>query len=703
MAYESENTSDRPDEQNSSSESPEGVAKYWLQEIQFGERKLKWFRKRGDQIIKRYRNKRSTATPAVTNIQVGQRRMNILWSNTQILKPTLYSQTPKPNVSRRNKDKNPVGRWAAIVLERVLANLIDMQEFDYVMEQDIENLCLTGFGCSMIEYVPEIETDEQGNENIKWQSANLRYINWRDQVTNPCRFLQEKTWWAYPSYLTRREVAKAYSPEIASEIQLDHKPEKDTDDTRAKATVWCVWDKTSTKIYHVAPGYPKAPLGTYDPPVRFPDFFPTPRPLMATVAPDSTVPTPDFDQYQDQADEIDLLTQRIYVLTRSLKLRGLYPGDMQSIRQLMDEGTDADLIPVEQWAMIGERGGADNIVIWFPIEQVAKTLEWCHEAREKALATVDQILGISDIMRGETEPQETAKAQQIKGQYGSIRIRDRQKDVQRYVRDLLRLMSCVVGQHFTLDVLQKMSGANLLTQDQKQTIQQYQQLMAQRQQQWGQMAQRAAQMIPPQQPPPPPQPIQPAPTKDMLKAMEEPTWEEVIQLLRDDHARGFVIDIETDSTIEPDQMAEQLKATQFLTAVSQFVEAWLPVIANAPMMADLAGELLMKGVRAYKAGETIETQVETAVEALKKMAQQPKPDPKAMESQAKVAVAETQMQTAQVKAQAEQTKARAEIIQTGVDHHVAMREKAADVAMAQQGLHPEQLKAQSAQPPVLPQ
>ncbi len=617
---------------------PSEVANYWQTQIAYAERKVKAFRTRGDQIIRRYKNKRSTAVPTVTNVTVGQRRMNILYSNVQTMMPVLYANTPKPNVQRRNKDKNPAGRWAAIVLERTLANTLDMQDFDHVIEQDVESLLLPGYGCSMVEYVPQVEDDQMG-----WQEARLRYVSWRDQLTNPARYWQEVTWWAYVSYLTRREVRKAYGPKVAEQIVLDHKASKDADDSMSKATVWCIWDKTSQKVIHIATGYPEGPLGEYDAPVKFEGFFPIARPLVATTATDSTIPVPDFDQYQDQADEIDMYTQRIYVLGRSLRLRGLYPGDMQSVRQIMDNSSDADLIPVENWAMLGERGGANGLVVWFPIDQVAKVLIECHNNRDKAMQSMYEITGISDIIRGATDAQETLGAQQLKAQFSSVRTRDRQKDVQRYIRDILRHMSSVIGQHFTLEVLQKMSGANLLTNQQKQTIGQYQQFMAQYQQQ-AQMAQQQG-----MQPPPPPQ--IPQPTPEMMEAMEEPSWEDVLAILRDEKMRGFVIDIETDSTVEADQMAQQQKAEQFIAAISQFMVAWMPVLQLKPDLAPLAGELLMFGVRQFKAGQGVETELEEAVEKLTKEAemasQQPQPNPELIKAQADAAQAQADAQQTQ--------------------------------------------------------
>ena len=605
-------------------QTPEELASFWLGQIEFATKKVKPFRSRGEQIIRRYKNKKQEISSSAPTIAAGQKRMNFVWANVQTQKPILYAQTPKPNVTRRNKDKDPVGRWAATVLERVLVNTLDMQDFDHVLNQDVENLLLPGFACSMVEYVPQVEAGQIG-----WQEAKLRYVHWKDQLTNPARFWQEVWWWGYVSYLTRAEVRKAYGNKIATEIALDHKASKDADDSMSKATVWCIWDSKQKKVVHVSTGYTKGTLGIYDPPVDFEDFFPIPRPLFATLATDSTIPIPDLDQYQDQVDEIDMYTQRIYVLGRSLKVRGLYPGDMESVKQAMDSAADADLIPISNWAMLGERGGGKNLIAWFPVDLVIGVLVQCHENRAKAIEAMYEITGISDIIRGQSDPNETLGAQQLKSQFSGVRTRERQRDVQRYIRQILMHMSSVIGQHFTQDVIQKMSGVPLLTQSQVQMIQQAAQVW----QQYAQQAQQAQQQG--MQPPPPPS--IPQPTEDMLKQAKEPTWEAVMGLLRNEKLRGFVIDVESDSTIEADQMQQQQKAEQFLTAVTQYCAAWAQILPAAPDLADLAGEMLISAARLFKMGDVLETTIEEAVEQMEKKASQPQqvqPNPEMIKAQA---------------------------------------------------------------------
>ena len=169
-------------------------------------------------------------------------------------------------------------------------------------------------------------------------------------------------------------------------------------------------------------------------------------------------------------------------------------------------------------------------------------------------------------------------------------------------------------------------------------------------QQWQQVAQQAQQ----QGLPPPPQPQPPAiltvqpPTEEMIEALEEPSWDDVMGLLRNEKLRGFVVDVETDSTIEPDQKAQQQSASEFVGAVAQFMTAALPIMQASPDAVDFLGELMAWTTRQWKGADTIEGAVDEFVEKMKKKAEQPPPP-------------NPQMQADQMKAEAEVKKADASV------------------------------------------
>jgi hypothetical protein len=610
---------------------PRTIAGQWLSEITTAQRmgKLAEWHRRGDQVVRRYKDERDDQRDGLT---FRRQRMNLLWANVETLKPALYAHTPKPNVSRRNKDKDPLALWAGVVLERCLAYTLGYQDFDHTMRLCLSDYLLPGRGIAWEVYEPQYGQDEEGAERVEWETTRTKYIHWKDFCTNAARTWDEVWWAGHKAYQSREELLKLLlslgvdrkkAVNISTNIRLDHvadqKPKQDQtpdDDRNRKATVWCIWDKPRKEVIYVSPGWTDEPLHIGPPPLAFDNFWPFPRPITATTATDTIIPVPDFAMYQDQADEIDELTQRIYLLSRALKVVGLYNASIPSIAQLLNDATDNTMIPVDQWAMFAERGGLQGAVDFFPIDAVVKTMTECVKAREICKQALYEITGISDIVRGATDAGETATAQQIKSQWGSLRIRDRQQDVQRFARDIIRIKAEVICETFADETIKKMSGVKLLTKAEKMIGQQ-------RAQTDPQMAEQFAQANP-----------------EVARLMNEPTWDEVLGLLRSEKTRGFAIDIEADSTIEPDMMAERQAASEFLAAVGGFLQTSGPMVQQMPALAPLVGELLMFGVRRFKVGETLETTIESVMQqvqqALEQQGQAPDPEKAKIEAQSQL-------------------------------------------------------------------
>jgi hypothetical protein len=89
-------------------------------------------------------------------------------------------------------------------------------------------------------------------------------------------------------------------------------------------------------------------------------FFPCAKPLYATTTSDSLIPVPDFILYQDQANELDILTDRIDGLVKSLRVRGVYDASQPALQRLLTEGDNNTLIPVDKWMAFSEKGGTQR-------------------------------------------------------------------------------------------------------------------------------------------------------------------------------------------------------------------------------------------------------------------------------------------------------------------------------------------------------
>ena len=89
---------------------------------------------------------------------------------------------------------------------------------------------------------------------------------------------------------------------------------------------------------------------------------------------------------------------------------------------------------------------------------IATTITACVALRKQIIDDIYQITGMADIMRGDTDPNETLGAQQMKAQYGTTRIRDKQQELARVARDLVEITSEIITKEkFKGDTIIEMS------------------------------------------------------------------------------------------------------------------------------------------------------------------------------------------------------------------------------------------------------
>lgn len=418
------------------------------------------------------------------------------------------------------------------------------------------------------------------------------YVFWEDFRCSPARTWEEVTWVARRVYMTRAEGDKRFGAKF-KDVPLTHEPvglDKDitvTDDMK-KAKVWEIWDKTECKVIWQAEGFADV-LDTKDDPLELDGFFPCPKPLFATSTTDTLVPVADYYEYQDQAAELDDLTSRISMLVKAVKAVGVYDASQPEIARLMQEGTDNVLIPVKNWGAFSTAGGLKGTVDMLPLDTVVKTLNELYKAREVCKQVIYEVTGLSDVIRGSSDPNETATAQGIKSNFASLRLKETQQDVSRFATDILRMKAQIMASLYRAETLIAMSGIEQ-TDD-------------------AQYAQAA------------------------------------IELLRNETMRNYRIDIAADSMVELDEQAEKQSRMEFLQAVGGFLKEAVAAGQTQPELAPLLGEMLMFAVRSFKAGRPIEAAFEKFTQQMAQP-QQPKPDPEAAKAQAAT-------QAAQVKAQAD--------------------------------------------------
>jgi hypothetical protein len=664
----------------------------WKAELDFAQKDPKYVEwlARSEKIVKRYRDERNEADQL-------RRKMNILWSNVQTLMPAVYGKMPKPIVERRFMDRDPAARLASTILERVCSFQMEVGYYNQSVNKSVLDYLLPGMGQTWLRYEPQFEASEEAYENerveseVKAESPNqtaediqeegdgvaydklayervcVDYVHYTDFLWGSARCWQEVPWVGRRSWQTHTEIAeKFYGGDLAKakRITLDYTPQRmrNGDGTFAegslsyfkKAEIWEIWNKADRTVYFIAPGTPGVVLKeTKDPVLKLEGFWPCPEPLFTTLTNDSLIPVPDYVEYQDQAQEIDDLTNRISKITTAIRANGVYDASVPALQRLLLEGTDNKLIPVDSWAAFAEKGGMVGSVDLLPMKEIAEVLIRLYEARAQVKNDLDQVTGMSDIVRGQSSGgAKTATEQRIKGQYAALRLQDRQDRVAEFCRSTLRIMAEIVSEMFSPESLMQMSGVDQMMADAVQKA--------------------VAKVKPPQMPPEMQQQLQGAPPEVQQQAQaalqqqfqqaqqqaamqaqqeEQAKFDKALEILRSDKLRGFRVDIETDSTLQADAEADKAASTELFGTTMQGINAIAPILAVAPELVDPIGDMLLFTFRRFRVGRSMESGLEDALtkvkERLEEQAANPQPSPEQQAAQAEMQKQQMETQRAQ--------------------------------------------------------
>lgn len=632
-------------------------ASKWKRELDLSSRREKDWRSDGDKIIKRYRGEERKKS-----------RFNVLWSNTEILRASIYNSRPNPDVRRRFRDNDPTGKAVSEILERCLMVLVDGYDFDCMMKNDALDGLLPGRGVSRVRYIASIaqtggdaqevaaareESDNndsepdtvrhdvegtangatapeaQPEESLQYERVAIEHVDWRDYREGYARVWDEVPWTAYRAKLSKPESEEKFGAEAIGNIkftvqtaEVESKLGETVGEAQKLAEFWEVWDKEGKRVFFLNDScdhllFPLTnPKG--QPPLDLEGFFPSPDPLRTIENTGSRDAIPPFQLYREQADDLDRLSLRITKITDAIRLRGVYDSQLSELADLMDSG-DNQLTPVQN-AAAWRDAGLEKAITWMPVEPAANVLRELYQARQAAKVIIDEITGISDIVRGSTMASETATAQQLKANYASVRLRKLQQEVQRYCRDLLRLAAEVMANKFGQDTFSTMAQVKLPTEIEKQQMQM--------------QAQRSGQPVDPQ-------------------LMQVPSWEQVMAVMRNDAIRSFKVDVETDSMVAGTLESDMQGLSQVLKAVTETLNGTAPLIMAKALPPEAAKELVMTVVRRSRMGLA----VEDAFDKLKAPEPQPEQHPPDSSPQVAQIKAQSDAQIKQLQEQGETQRA----------------------------------------------
>lgn len=587
----------------------------------------------------------------------GDETFALFWASMEILKPAIYAKPPKPVAVPRFADGGKLEKTTAELVQRCLESTFDRDGIDEVMLEVRDDLAITNRGVAWVTY----ETDEKGGG----QRVCIEHLDRTDFLHEPARKWSEVGWVARRAWMTFAQMKKRFKDVAEDKLRAACYADRSKDinangmvDSSAKAGVWEVWHRSDNKVYWVTPDVDVI-LDQGKPHLDLHGFFPCPKPAYGTLQRRTLIPIPDYKRYSYHLEQINKLTMRIYNLLDLVKLRIFVPGggDIGSAveRALAVEDADSIVIPVPAAAL--SAATSTNLFVTLPLADIATAIQGLIEARSQLIQDFYQLSGISDIMRGATEAQETLGAQQLKSQYGSVRVRDKIDELQRLAKDAAFIASQIMAENFSKDTLLDLSRMTIPSK--KEIEKKVKETEAAAKAALEKLAEDIKSAAEESQEPVDPQQVkaQFQQQQQQIMAQFQPVLdqlantvpiEDVMEMLRDSRGMNFVIDIETDSTILTDEMAEKESRAQFLQAFSNAAAAIQPLIAAGEKGAELAGGILKFALQPYRANrqldDLIDEFVETAPEA---MAQQQDDGETAELAAAQMRLAEAEMQKAQ--------------------------------------------------------
>jgi hypothetical protein len=523
--------------------------KVWTQRIKREEQDHKDFRRYSRKVEKIFR-----VAPGEEVV------IPLYWSVVGVEHAGVYSNQPVPEVRPRNEQDNPVYTAVATTIQRGLNYAVEHPSFDSSMHRCIDDFLAMGLGVPRVkvdsiitettypspifaeQQTPmgpqqvQVGTREETNKEVGDQTIRWEYVPWARFGWEPCTEWKMCSWIYFRHRMTMLQIKKRFGRTI--------KASKDTKDQNGRQDEWKqrtydiyeVWDKSNKKVLFIAKGEHE-PIEEIDDPLALVDFWPIPQAMMTNIPSEELVPQPDYDYIKAYDAELNRLQERRMSLLEQIKASGAYDQGMEELNDILDLN-DGEMKPImNMMSRMQAAGGADNFIWMLPLSEKLEALRTVTEQMQVVKAQVDEILGISDIVRGVTQASETAKAQEIKGRWVGVRLTRKRETVIYTVKSMMKIMAQLLASHITPENLSRMTQMEIT--------------------------------------------------------------EEMQQVLSDDMMMEFVIDIETDSTIAKDEFQEKETFQEMLNGVAQFSQSVLPMVQANQMPATVSSAILQAALRPY--------------------------------------------------------------------------------------------------------
>jgi hypothetical protein len=587
----------------------------WLKKISKAEQKYETYHNLIKEIRDYYKNEKS------------KNKQNIFWSSIETLKPFLYFKTPTVFVERKNKTSNPVEAVACKILEKALIWNLEQFDFDGVIKYLRNDYLLSGMGVAIEQYKPTFKTMEQ---EILTVDGGLEYtkVELLDNETvetvyvDPTKFIidvdnvgiwEDVSWVARKIDMTKKEVVEQFGEDLCDFIE-------DEEDEKTSTAVYEIWDKASEKTIYISKEFKEKILKETPNIMQLSGFFPMPKPIMTSCTNESLIPIPDYIEIKYMLDELDGITERMRLTMKAIKISGCYDKSFPELANMLNK--DATLVSISDFKRLKESGGIGGIVDFMPIQQYVDALQVLAQRRSDLIQAIYEITGVSDIMRGNSDPSETATAVTKKTNFGTLRNQDRQNDMQKFITGLLKIKAEMICEQFSANTLSGFAGDE-----------------------------------------------------------NHETVMQAIKLLKEDKLRGMVLGIETDTSFN--QSDNLQKVSDAITLIHTMITNAFGVVSQQPLLLPLYKKMIETVVISLPNARQYEPVIEEAFSKIEMQLSQPTPEQPNTEMMKVQQTAQKNQQDYEIKKEQNQIKAEELALKKQVeDNKIMMTNKEAEMQFA---------------------
>jgi hypothetical protein len=545
-----------------------------------------------------------------------RKKYRIYWSSVRSMQPAFYCRTPQIVASRMFDVDDPVARVACTLAERLGQHLLKGGEFDATMSAVRDDFIMTeratarvyfeadiqqerveqqpeaaeGYEQEEMEGVDGAEMPEQFEDVLKsikvctlptcfddiihtpyakhWDEVTE--LGWRVPMTKDAftkRFGEKKA--ALVRFSQQmNEQDGAYRLESGTTEQVEANMDGSTQAADAVTWVWEIWCKLTKKVYWVSEGYNDGFLDVKDDPYELVGFFPLAPFIIGTKPDKSMYPVPMYVPLRPLIEQLHSLINKIFDLIAAVRRRAIADGGCEDLIAAINNLDDNEVIAVQNFAQIVEKGGIANLIQYLPVQELSNAIVELQGLTAVFKNEFFEFSGVPDLLRGSSDPIETAAAQQQKGNFLSLRFSWPQKQIQAIARDLIEMMCDLALKKFPDNYLMQVCGVQQLPPDEQQFVPQ------------------------------------------------------ALQLLRDDKTRVIRIDIETDSTSYLKEMQQQRDKQMVAQTVMQGLKEIASISQTSPALASTALSVLLFTLRSMNLGKSFESEITASVGKMQQQAEE---------------------------------------------------------------------------------